>query len=650
MQELRSIEGVELPKFMIVSMPWTNAGLPSIQVGALKRYLSDRGLPITGCHWHLNVALELGLDANTAISSPNTNAAEPLYSYLLFPEMREFLLRHKGLRTWASKIEKSLKDSPAKIRFRWNEDFFQEFETFHQKLLDRYDWEKYGLVGFTLNYSQTVPSLFMAQEIKKRNPSCKIIVGGAEATGELGASLIEHFQQIDFACNGEGEIPFYQLAKAIAGKTSEERLREINGIISRGENGAIRINQPIQIESMNELEPPDYDDYLGELERQQINPQEVLREIPIEASRGCPFSCNFCSLNIQWENFRCRSPEKVNDDIRTLSKRYNALSFRFMDNLLPQNSAKLFETMADQEASYHFFFEVRAQTPPRVVRLMKKAGANVIQCGVEALSTSVLKKFNKKSRFIHNLQSMKLCEELEIETENALIANYPPCTAEDVEETARNIEYCLAYQPVVLTTYLLYSGSPDFKKREENGFHSIRNDASYRFIYPPRLYRTLNLIAKDFKTTCQMADWSPVADAVKRWKELYYQGKRNLPRGRKALLTYFDGGTFLRIEDYRGRSDGTCTSYLLNEFQRDVYLFADEITHWNALRDRFGEEGEENLKDLLEYFIDRKLMYEEDGQYLSLAMNPKLERACETTNHKIETGRAHLEVMSVASI
>lgn len=608
-------------------MPWANPEVPSIQIAALKNYLSDQGVQAEAGHWYVEIALAIGFDAYARISTPEVSAAEPFYSYLCFPEMRGFLMENEAVLKRARTIEKSLRNSTddAKIKFRWDDVFFREFEALHSEILDRYDWGDYALVGFTLNYGQTVASLYMAREIKKRNPNCQIIVGGAEASGELGKSLVENFPEFDYACNGEGELPLLELSRALVVRSPELEIRKIKGLIGRGDDGAVYVNPPQQIESLDELSPPDFDEYFEAIRQLGHDPQGIIRELPIEASRGCPFACNFCSLNLQWENFRSRSPEKVSEDIRELSQKYKVVGFRFMDNILPKSSEKIFSLIADQEMDYRFFYEIRAQTPPRILRLMKKAGATMIQCGVEALSTSLLKKFNKKSRFINNLQAMKLCEELDIQAANNIITDFPFATAEEVEETARNMEYCLAYQPAQISSYTLGVGSPDYDNREARGLGKIRNADVYRYIYPPELFDRLNLIAKSYRFAGKRARWNPVTQALNRWKKAYVEGKKKLPNGQRNLLCYSDGGNFLQIEDRRGRTDGGSVLHVLDGFQREVYLFADEIRPLNAIQERFPGD-EDKLKSLLQYFLENKLMYEEDGHYLSLAMSGSPEK------------------------
>jgi len=607
-------------KILLGAMPWNSADIPSMQVAVLKSFLAGHGIEAEAAYWYLEIALALGFEAYTTLAKPLTDAIQSIYSYLCFPEMRSFLMSDSTMRGHAAVVQKKMRyDGDESIRFRWSRSFFSEFEAIHQKILDRYDWNDYALVGFTLNYAQTVPSLYMIRQIKKRNPDCKIIVGGFEASGDLGRSLLENFPEIDFVCNGEGERPLLHLARAILSDASSEEIRQIGGIVSRRADGNVTLNPPEQLENMDEVPTPDFDEYFSVIEGKGLMPQAVVRELPIEASRGCPFSCNFCSVVLQWEGFRSRSPAKVGEDIRLLSQKYKTLNFLFVDNILPKNSKELFKILADHGVEYRFFYEIRAQTPPETLKLMKEAGAVRIQCGVEAFSSSLLRKFNKKSRFIHNLQAMKTCEALGIQVSNNLITDSPFSTQEEVEETVRNMEFCLAYQPVSLSPYALEVGAPDYVNAQEKGLKGIRNSTVYRYFYPASLLERLNLILKDFDSPNGKPDWRPVAKALNHWRKTYAGAKEKLDGGSKSLLEYLEGEDFLLIEDRRGRVDGGSIFYTLDQLQKEVYLLAGEIKPLHAFYEAFPGK-QKSIDSLLRYFVENKLMFAEDGQYLSLAL------------------------------
>jgi hypothetical protein len=191
---------------LIASMPWAHYYMPSIQVGALKGYLLKNGIKATGAHWFAEVAAWFGLSAYNELWYPYLEDAEALYGCLLFPEIKT---RNQGSTYLGAKAAavRSKQDHSSRAQFSFADTFLTEFDSFHQSILDRYDWTSIDLIGFTLNFGQTAASLYMAREIKRRNARCRIVFGGAEATGRLGASLVANFDWVDFACNGEGERP-----------------------------------------------------------------------------------------------------------------------------------------------------------------------------------------------------------------------------------------------------------------------------------------------------------------------------------------------------------------------------------------------------------------------------------------------------------
>lgn len=606
-------------KILLVAMPWMSSHMPSIQVAALKQYLAQGGISAEAAYWYLDIAHAFGLDTYATFSEDFIIYNESLYSYLLFPEMRNWLLNNKHLSSKARQIRKRGISDRAIIEFSWTQDFFDQFHKFHQKILDRYDWRQYDLVGFTMNFSQNLSSLYMAREIKKRNPSIKVIVGGSDASGQLGASLIQHFKEFDFACNGEGERPLYNLAKALQGDKSLQNFKTIGGLILRCEDGGIQVNPPDQLRSLDELETPSFDEYFDALASYGTLETDIKVDIPIEGSRGCPFSCSFCALNLQWTNFRSRSPEKVAKSMRELCQRYQNFDLVFTDNITPSNAGDMFEAIAAERIDWKFFYELRANTPWKTLETMKRAGVYLVQVGLEALSTSMLKIFNKKARAITNIHCMKMCEELGIKVSSNLIIDHPLATENEVSETIRNMAFCWAYRPPNnIVEFVLEVGAPDYEQSSQRGYEMIHNQKDYKYIYPDHLYKSLDLINKDFYVAWKPADWERIQKPYKEWIKAYESKREKLETEGGHLLMYQDGGTFLRIQDWRFKNEREI--YFLDKIERDVYLFAEDVRPWHSIQQQFSEIPEQDLRRILDSFVKAKLMFEEDGFYLSLAM------------------------------
>ncbi|MEX1362711.1 MAG: radical SAM protein [Nannocystaceae bacterium] len=569
-----------------------------------------------------------------------------MYSYLAFPDMRDDLLTDEVLVEHFEDVRRRTTDERAPLRLRWNRSFFRELRALHTRLFDRYDWSDYALVGFTLNYGQTVASLYAAREIKKRNPRCKVIVGGAEGTGQVGASLVEHFDEIDYACNGEGERPLVELVKLLRATGGEPRLPQlaaVGGLIYENHYGAVLQNRPNQVADLSTLPTPDYDEYFAAIEGFGVPEDEIVSCLPIEASRGCYHACSFCALTAQWETFRNFGAEQVARTMDELSSRHKILEFFFVDNITPTNCEEIFERVAQSGKDYGFFYEARANLPRRTFEIMKKAGLERVQIGIEALSTSMLRKFHKKAKVIHNIQAMKNCEELEILMSANLITNHFLSSARDIEETVEAIEYCTAYfPPNGSSTFALVMGAPDYEQGEQRGYELRGNASFYRRNWPEPLFQSLQLPMKDFEPLGEPVDWSGIEERVAQWKRDYFEFKRDNPTNQK-MLVYYDGGDFLRIED---RRPGLESTHVLDATERGVYLLSKQIKPLTAFGRALGHLPPGRVAAIVDDLVARKLMYREGDFVLSLAMTPTPRfEASEGAGAVSERGsRAHLRI------
>jgi len=79
-----------------------------------------------------------------------------------------------------------------------------------------------------------------------------------------------------------------------------------------------------------------------------------------------------------------------------------------------KESGDIFAGLSTLSKDFSLFAEIRATTPRHILEAMQVAGTHEVQIGIEALSTRLLKKLNKGTTAIQNLEIMKHCEELSI--------------------------------------------------------------------------------------------------------------------------------------------------------------------------------------------------------------------------------------------
>lgn len=123
----------------------------------------------------------------------------------------------------------------------------------------------------------------------------------------------------------------------------------------------------------------------------------------VEASRGCPFRCNFCVLTGH-ETYRYRPVQHVIDEIRfkmRWNKNYFGLfdnSFSFLDNNLggnPRYLRELCEALVPLNKIWGCALTFNVLKDEELVKLMARAGCRYVYTGLESLNPDSIQAMNK---------------------------------------------------------------------------------------------------------------------------------------------------------------------------------------------------------------------------------------------------------------
>ena len=123
----------------------------------------------------------------------------------------------------------------------------------------------------------------------------------------------------------------------------------------------------------------------------------------IEASRGCPFTCNFCVLT-GWEKYQYRPVDVVVNEIETkmrFNKNWFGLfdnTFVFLDNNLggsPKYLRALCEALIPKKRIWGCALTFNILRDEELVKLMAKAGCRYIYTGLESLNPESISSFHK---------------------------------------------------------------------------------------------------------------------------------------------------------------------------------------------------------------------------------------------------------------
>jgi anaerobic magnesium-protoporphyrin IX monomethyl ester cyclase len=258
-------------------------------------------------------------------------------------------------------------------------------------------------------------------------PHARTVAGGAHI-GVSGTSYMSTQDVYEFGLTGEGERALPDL---IEGRTPEE----IPCLIYYAD-GLWHQNKTEFIFDLDNLEYPTYKTW-DRIDR-SLFPYLLVH------SRGCPYSCTFCSVpKINGRKFRKRSPEGTIEELRYARKEYVFRDFEFLDDNLTldvEHAKKVCEALikADLGVGWYANNGVRAdRLDKELARLMKRSGCKGVAIGVESADDDVLKNIKKGETVDELRNGILLLKEAGITVGGHFIVGLPGDTLEKVEKSIR---------------------------------------------------------------------------------------------------------------------------------------------------------------------------------------------------------------------
>jgi hypothetical protein len=267
---------------------------------------------------------------------------------------------------------------------------------------------------------------------------------------------------------------------------------------------------------------------------------------------------------------------------------------------------------------------------------MRTAGIQEVQIGIEALSTRLLKKLNKGTTTIQNIEIMKYCEMTGIANLSNLILYFPGSDQKDVDETLRNLDFVLCFRPLKRVHFWLGLGSSVWQNPGTFGLKSVFNHPNYELIFPPDVFKAMRFTIQSYRGDLglQRRLWRPVEKKLNAWKKSY--GELHKDPRHENILSFRDGINFMIIR--QRRLNGQPLTHRLEGTSREIYLFCMRHRSLKRILARFPSVGTDKIEAFLKMMVNKKLMFQENDTYLSLAVpaNPHGSTSTSTPPNHIE--------------
>ncbi|WP_309492288.1 B12-binding domain-containing radical SAM protein [Candidatus Hecatella orcuttiae] len=364
----------------------------------------------------------------------------------------------------------------------------------HEQLPRELERRKPDLVGVTATTAVIGSALKTAETAKAVLPEATVVLGGAHLTftQETTMSLCP---SVDVGVVGEGEYTLLELVQTLEKGGS---LKDVKGIIYREDGRLVKTPPRPLIANLDELPFP----------ARHLLPMDQYRAFgkkrilgTIFTSRGCPFSCIFCSSSLLFgKKFRARSPKNVVDEIEQFQREYNSKFVEIIDDIFildRKRAEAICRELMERNLGTVWVCSARIDLMTKeLMQMLRKAGCVMIYYGVESGVQRVVDLMKKGIKVDHAFKVIQWARELGMESVASFVVGIPGETWEEAVQTIKfakklNAEYA---QFAIATPF---PGTELYEMAKREGLLLTEDWSQYTVLKP--VMRTRELSAEQLK-------------------------------------------------------------------------------------------------------------------------------------------------------
>ncbi len=591
---------------LLVIPPFASITYPALGPSLLTVACRKRGIESSVYYANLRLAarIEYDLYRNISISSATDLLGEALFA--------EWAMHLSPSREQAQAVVQRILDQTDNSFFQQNDltpqtlfAILPEIEACLDECVQDILRHKPRIVGFSSVFQQTMSSLALARRLRAHDSNLILVIGGGNVAAPMGQAVADMTDVFDFVFSGEADFDFPEFcARYFAtGRLPAEQVIECEAVAD-----------------MDQVECPDYDDYVVQAESfiaaGQL-PSDLVQGVMFETSRGCWYGaknhCKFCGLNGLEIGYRRKSPQRILAEIDNLTSRYQPNRLQAADNIMPLEFRKqVLPVLAQREEPISLFYEVKSNLRQTDLDQFVQAGVKKIQPGIVSLSSHTLKLMSKGVTAIRNLCTMRDCASRKIYAAWNILYGFPGERKSDYEATLKIIPYLEHLQapegigPIRIDRY-----SPYFNDHTRYGIKSLQPLPAYAHIYPE--HTNFNDLAYAFVgeyTTEFLSDPDLInrfREAILEWKTLWDKDKTPPQLHRMPL-----GNGMMLIQDTRRCAKQAY--HVLSAACSELLQKLEVPTRCSKL--------DEALRPELQVLLDHHYVIEYEDYYLSLVLDP----------------------------
>jgi len=307
------------------------------------------------------------------------------------------------------------------------------------------------VIGFTTLGCNFICTLKVARHVRAARPDIPIILGGPHAT-ILAREILERFPEFDAVARHEAELTLLPLLDGVVNRS----LENLAGVTYRHSDAVIENPGTPTIADLDALPRPLYERYpIADLKPTSLR---------VEAGRGCPFHCTFCSTaSFFGRKYRLRSAPVLVAELDHLHETYGISDFGLTHDLFTVSKVKVREFCAEVNGhGYRWSCSARMDcVDDELLAEMADAGCRAIYYGVETGSPRMQKIAQKHQDLDLFEPVIDTTLRLGMKAIASFITGYPQETEDDQKQTLDMIGRCFTRdEPKLLVQFHLLTPEP----------------------------------------------------------------------------------------------------------------------------------------------------------------------------------------------
>ncbi len=265
------------------------------------------------------------------------------------------------------------------------------------------------MVALTTSTSTINNALETARIVKSINPNTKVVFGGPHVSVLPEESLLN--ENVDYVVRGEGEKTFEELTKCLE---KNQNVKGIKGLSFLHKKKVVNTPARNLIKNLDELPFPNRS--LVPINGYIAPPGLALRQEATNmiTSRGCPYSCVFCSNAVFGKTFRTNSPRRIVEEIRYLNNSFGFREIFFNDDVFTLNkksALKFCKSLKKERMDVVWSCSTRADClDAETVKAMKSSGCHTVGFGIESSEQKYLNRLQKDIKIGVIEKAIRLCK------------------------------------------------------------------------------------------------------------------------------------------------------------------------------------------------------------------------------------------------